>query len=77
MSLTDWQVIAKAERDRAIDSNVVTYRAAVIAKCTAIRKSITDASDLAAFKVLFDTPVDSDGNPTGNPPMYDWPVMGE
>ena len=42
---TDWQVIAKAERDRAIDSNVATYRAAVITACTAIRKSITDIAD--------------------------------
>jgi hypothetical protein len=42
---TDWQVVAKAERDRAIDSNVATYRAAVITACTAIRKSITDIAD--------------------------------
>ena len=110
---TDWQVIAKAERDRAIDSNVATYRAAVITKCTAIKKSITDITDtaipsgydaakakgeddrtddekkivsdyetevatkFATFKALFDAPVDSDGIPTGNPPMYDWPVLGE
>ena len=108
---TDWQVIAKAERNRAIDSNVATYRAAVIVKCAAIEKSITDISDtavpsgyeaakekgesdrtdaekkiisdyetevatkFAAFKALFDAPVDSDGKPTGNPPMYDWPVL--
>ena len=70
---TDWQVIAKAERDRAIDSDVATYRAAVITKCAAIETAITNASDLAAFKELFDTPVDSDGKPTGNAPMYDWP----
>ena len=44
---TDWQVIAKAERDRAIDSNVATYRAAVITACTAIKKSITDIADTA------------------------------
>ena len=44
---TDWQVIAKAERDRAIDSNVATYRAAVVAKCAAIEKSITDIADTA------------------------------
>ena len=30
LASTDWQVIAKAERDRAIDSNVATYRAAII-----------------------------------------------
>ena len=42
---TDWQVIAKVERDRAIDSSVATYRAAVITKCAAIEKSITDIAD--------------------------------
>ena len=109
LSPTDWQVIAKAERDRAMDSDVATYRAAVITKCAAIEKAITDItypetpSDYAAakakhpdnrtdaekkivsdhdtevdavftsFKALFDAPVDSDGKPTGNAPIYDWP----
>ena len=31
------------------------------------------ATKFAAFKALFDVPVDSDGKPTGNAPMYDWP----
>ena len=44
---TDWQVIAKAERDRAIDSDVATYRAAVITACTAIETAITDIKDTA------------------------------
>jgi len=106
---TDWQVIAKVERDRAIDSDVATYRAAVITACTAIEKAITDITDtaipsdlatiqakeekdktdvekkivsdyetevatkFAAFKVLFDASVDSDGLPTGNAPIHDWP----
>ena len=126
---TDWQVVAKAERDRAIDSNVATYRAAVVAKCAAIEKSITDIADtavpsgydaakikgeserttaekkiisdyeaevapkFAAFKALFDAPTktttktmtNGDGSTyeettveiTGNPPIHDWPVMGE
>ena len=107
LSPTDWQVIAKAERDRAIDSDVATYRAAVITACTAIEKAITDITDtaipsgydaakenpeptdaekkiisdyetevatkFATFKALFDTPVDSDGKPTGNAPINDWP----
>ena len=107
LSATDWQVIAKAERDRAIDSNVSTYRAAVITACTAIEKAITDITDtvipsgynaakenpeptdaekkiisdyetevatkFAAFKKLFDVPVDNDGKPTGNAPIHDWP----
>jgi hypothetical protein len=64
---TDWQVIAKAERDRAIDSGVATYRAAVISACTTIEAAITGAANMAAFKVLFDAPVD------GNAPIQDWP----
>jgi len=106
---TDWQVIAKAERDRAIDSDVATYRAAVITACAAIEKAITDitypetpsnyeaakakgeddrtdaekkivsdydaeiAAAFTSFKDLFNTPVDSDGKPTGNAPIHDWP----
>jgi len=70
---TDWQVIAKAERDRAIDSGVATYRAAVISACTTIEAAITGASDMAAFKVLFEIPVDGDGNHIGNAPVQDWP----
>jgi hypothetical protein len=64
---TDWQVIAKAERDRAIDSGVATYRAAVISACTAIEEAITGAANMAAFQALFDTPVG------GNAPVHDWP----
>ena len=41
--------------------------------CAAIETSIANASDLAAFMALYDTPVDSDGNPTGNAPINDWP----
>jgi hypothetical protein len=70
---TDWQVIAKAERDRVIDSDVATYRAAVISKCASIETAITNAADLDAFKALFNPPVDDDGVPTGNAPIYDWP----
>jgi len=73
---SDWQVIAKAEREREIDSNVVTYRAAVISKCTTIKAAIADCSDLDAFKALFVTPVDSDGAATGNAPIHDWPLLG-
>ena len=72
---TDWQVIAKAERDRAIDSDVATYRASVIVKGASIETAITNAADLDAFKALFVTPVDSDGKPTGNAPIYDWPEV--
>tara|TARA_Y100001963_G_scaffold153172_1_gene239441 strand:- start:46 stop:624 length:579 start_codon:yes stop_codon:yes gene_type:complete len=73
LSPTDWQVIAKAERDRAIDSDAATYRAAVISKCAEIETAIQACSDLDAFKKLFEMPVDKDGNSTGNPPIHDWP----
>jgi hypothetical protein len=73
---TDWQVIAKAERDRAIDSDVATHRAAVISACAAIEAAITGAANMAAFQALFDIPVDEDGNPTGKKPVHDWPEQG-
>ena len=67
LALTDWQVIAKAERDRDIDTDVATYRAAVLSKCASIETAITNAADLDAFKALFVAPED------GNAPVHDWP----
>jgi len=69
----DWQVIKATEKSTAIPSAVSTYRDAVRTACAAIETSIGNASDLAAFMALYDTPVDSDGNPTGNAPINDWP----
>ena len=69
----DWYVTRKSEKSTAIPSAVSTYRDAVRTACAAIETSITNASDLAAFMALYDTPVGSDGNPTGNAPINDWP----
>lgn len=69
----DWYVTRKSEKSTAIPSTVSTYRDAVRTACAAIETSIGNASDLAAFMALYDTPVDSDGNPTGNAPINDWP----
>ena len=74
LSPTDWQVIAEAERERPMNEAVLTYRAAVISACTAIETAITGAADMAAFKALFDTPRDADGNATGNDPIRAWPA---
>jgi len=52
---------------------VTTYRAAVRTKSGQIETAITNAADHAAFMALFDTPMDDDGKPTGNPPIADWP----
>jgi len=74
LSPTDWYVTRKAEDSTTtIPSDVTTYRAAVRTKSGTIEKAITDAADHAAFMALFDAPVDSDGNPTGNAPINDWP----
>mgnify|MGYP003108578806 CR=1 FL=1 len=74
LSATDWYVTRKAEDSKAtIPSDVTTYRAAVRTNSGTIEKAITDAADHAAFMALFDAPVDSDGNPTGNAPINDWP----
>ena len=71
---TDWYVTRKAEDNTAtIPSNVTTYRAAVRTKSGTIEAAIDGAADHAAFMALFDVPVDSDGNPTGNAPINDWP----
>ena len=69
----DWYVTRKSEKSTAIPSAVSAYRDAVRTACAAIETSIANASDLAAFMALYDTPVDSDGNPTGNAPINDWP----
>tara|TARA_R100001163_G_scaffold65466_1_gene62722 strand:- start:58 stop:621 length:564 start_codon:yes stop_codon:yes gene_type:complete len=70
----DWQVIKATEVESySVPSNVTTYRAAVRTASNNIETSITNAADLAAFMALYDTPVDSDGNATGNAPINDWP----
>ena len=70
----DWQVIKATEVESySVPSNITTYRAAVRTASNNIETSITNASNLAAFIALYDTPVDSNGQPTGNAPINDWP----
>jgi len=70
----DWQVIKATEVESySVPSTVTNYRAAVRTASNSIGTAITNASDLAAFMALYDTPVDSDGEPTGNAPINDWP----
>jgi hypothetical protein len=71
---TDWMVIKAAEvADYTVPADITTYRAAVRTASNTIETSIDGAADHTAFVALFDTPVDADGNPTGNAPIYDWP----
>lgn len=52
LSNTDWMVIRKAERDVAIPSATVTYRAAVITECARLETAITNASDVDALAAV-------------------------
>ena len=71
---TDWMVIKASEvSGYTVPADIVTYRAAVRTKSNAIEASITACTTLAAFMALHDTPVDADGNATGNAPIVDWP----
>ena len=73
LSKSDWEVTRKAEKGTAIASATTTFRDKVRTACNDIEKSITDCKTLADFKKLFDTPVDKDGNVTGNAPIHDFP----
>jgi len=71
---TDWMVIKAAEvADYTVPTDILTYRAAVRAASNTIEAAITAAADHAAFMALYDTPVDEEGNPTGNAPINDFP----
>jgi len=70
----DWQVIKATEVESySVPSTVTNYRAAVRTASNSIETAITNASDLAAFMALYDTPVDSNDEPTGKAPISDWP----
>lgn len=71
LSLTDWQIIAKTERDREIDEQTATYRAAVLSACSTIEGKIGACNTMDDFKALFTKP---DG---GNAPINDWPELAE
>ena len=70
---TDWYVVRRAESNDDIPNTVLAYRAAVRAASDAIETAIKATTTHAEFVALFDTPVDVDGNPTGNAPINDWP----
>ena len=73
LASSDWYVTRKAETDEAIPSTITTYRTAVRTATGTIETAINGCADLDAFKALFVVPTDSDGEPTGNAPIYDYP----
>jgi len=73
LSKTDWMITRKAEKGTAIPDATTKYRDSVRTACNTIETKINNCSNLTEFMALFDTPLDSDGNPTGNAPIYDFP----
>ena len=73
LSKSDWYVTRKAEADTAIPSDISTYRTGVRTASKTIEDKINGCADLDAFKALFVVPKDSNGDPTGNAPIYDFP----
>jgi hypothetical protein len=71
---TDWMVIKASEiSDYSVPAEILTYRAAVRTASNAIEAVIDAAADHTAFVALFEATFDSDGEPTGNAPINDWP----
>jgi len=70
---TDWYIVRNAETGDEIPAEVLTYRQAVRAASDAIEQSILACTTLDEFIALHDTPVDENGEPTGNAPISNWP----
>lgn len=71
---TDWMVVKASEiAEYSVPADVLAYRAAVRTASNAIESAISGAANHSAFMALYDTPVDADGNVTGNAPINDWP----
>ena len=70
---TDWMVTRKAETGTEVPSAVGDYRTAVRTASEAIETAIAGVTTLEAFMALYDAPVDTDGMPTGNAPINNWP----
>jgi len=74
LASSDWMVVKASEvADYSVPSDILAYRAAVRAASNDIEASIMACSNLEAFMGLYETPVDDDGNPTGNAVIVDFP----
>ena len=73
LSKSDWEITRKSEKGTAIASATTTFRDKVRTACDTIETKINNCSNLTEFKALFDVPKDSNNNPTGNAPIYDFP----
>ena len=72
-SLTDVNVTRKAETNKAIPSDVSTFRTAVRASCEKIETAINAVKTHAKFMALYDDELNSDGTVKTVAPIRDWP----
>ena len=77
LSKTDWMITRKTEKGTAIPDATTKYRDSVRTACNTIETKINNCSNLKEFMALFDTPLDSDGKPTGNAVINDFPKESE
>ena len=73
LSKSDWYVTRKAEADTAIPSDISKYRTDVRTATATIETKINNCKTLSDFQALFLVPKDSNGDPAGNAPIYDFP----
>jgi hypothetical protein len=73
LSQSDWAYIRKQDTGIDVPTDIQQYRNEVRLAAGLIEDQIIQCVDLDAFKALFVTPTDVDGNPTGNAPIYNWP----
>lgn len=74
LNLSDWAVVRKAEIDKAIPSNIATWRAAIRTKGDEMKTAVAGAANVAAVEALLVT-YDEDGKKSGV--LFDWPVLVE
>ena len=77
LATTDWYIIRNTERSKAIPSNVVTYRAAVINTLDTMETKINAASDIDAVKKLFDPEFHANGVLKAGAVIYTWPELAD
>ena len=73
LSVHDWYVTRKAEKDVAVPNTVTTYRDAVRTKCAEIETALNNAANLTAFMALFEDERNSDGTLKTIAKINDWP----
>ena len=66
----DWQVVRKAEKGTAIDTDIATYRDGIRTACTTRENEIDACADTDALVALYGVTTDSDGKQTPNMTQY-------